>query len=566
MVFALSGMKQHTTRKLAKHFDSSAIWESFPIMQSYYNGLYDLIPKSDNVPENTGPMNTPKATKPLARLLKRAKAAVKNNKKKNSKSKSKQKAKPKPKPKPLPPTIPYDPYPDYQSKAYKQSWPAGQHVDCSSLITNFTSSSSSQSTTMRVYRGTPKGLPDPFYGSYELLGIDNDICFERRMRLGMYGHKDRAEIPKNAKDEGVQYDLEWKGFDWKEVQEECVRMNQDRYESAEEVESRENMDEKRSIPDEPLGKRGKGLGKKHARTALVLRVWHSYEWKRLDYVNLRSLITELNVNSGGEYDVHLLMHVQDQSIPIWSKQEEYDRVVEESIVEEFRGMVTLWNEKMMLAWYPSLGVDWRELPMHGAYRSLWFPMQYFARKHPEYSHFWNLELDIKYTGHWYHFLEKITQFAKSQPRRGLWERNSRFYVPSVHGSYADFTTMVANEADPSESVWGPISVEGVNLTHHTPTPPFERPEDDKESTWGVGEEADLITLNPIFDPKNTTWGPRDDFTGYGRERPAESDVTRRDARRKHLHVAHDVQRDVASDSGATSRVESGVRPAPGLYG
>ncbi|EPS36166.1 hypothetical protein H072_10364 [Dactylellina haptotyla CBS 200.50] len=473
MVFALSGMKSHTTRKLSKHLDSSAIWESFPKMITYYRGLYELVPLADNIPENTGPMNTPKAPKPttaVARLFKRAKDGKKAKKQK-----------PKRKPRPLPPTVPYSPY-------------AADHVDCSSLVSNFTSGS----TVMRVYKGVHRGMPDPFYGSYDLLGIDRDVCFERRTRLGMYGHVDREQIPMEAKDEGVQYDLEWKDFNWKKVQETCVQMNGDRYAKI-----------LPSDKDETKGKRTDAGKQKKARTALVLRVWHSYEWTRLDYVNLRSLITELNINSGGEYDVHLLMHVQDQDIPIWTEKSEYNRVVRESIIAEFQGLVTLWNEKMMSAM---------------AYRSVWFPMQYFAREHPEYSYFWNLELDIRYTGHWYHFLEKVSAFAKAQPRRGLWERNSRFYVPSVHGSWSEFTAMVAKEADISERVWGPVAVDGVNLTSHTPTPPFETPEEDEGYTWGVGEEADLITLNPIFDPKNTTWGPRDDFTGYGRERPANSEV------------------------------------------
>jgi len=29
------------------------------------------------------------------------------------------------------------------------------------------------------------------------------------------------------------------------------------------------------------------------------------------------------------------------------------------------------------------------------------PMQYFAYQHPEYDFFWNWEMDIRNTGHWY---------------------------------------------------------------------------------------------------------------------------------------------------------------------
>lgn len=37
-----------------------------------------------------------------------------------------------------------------------------------------------------------------------------------------------------------------------------------------------------------------------------------------------------------------------------------------------------------------------------------------------------------------------------------------------------------------------------------PEPPNPSPEDD-DFNWGVGEEADLITFLPIFNPKETTW-------------------------------------------------------------
>ena len=32
--------------------------------------------------------------------------------------------------------------------------------------------------------------------------------------------------------------------------------------------------------------------------------------------------------------------------------------------------------------------------------------------------------------------------------------------------------------------------------------------------WGVGEEAEYIAFNPIYDPEGTTWGLADDITGY----------------------------------------------------
>jgi hypothetical protein len=49
-----------------------------------------------------------------------------------------------------------------------------------------------------------------------------------------------------------------------------------------------------------------------------------------------------------------------------------------------------------------------------------------------------------------------------------------------------------------------------------PVPPTTH-EKDKYS-WGVGEEADLITFNPLFDPDGTTWLLAEDVTGYNKTR------------------------------------------------
>ena len=41
---------------------------------------------------------------------------------------------------------------------------------------------------LQVYQGVPSGMPDPIYGSYDLLGMRDDICYDRYGRLGPYGY------------------------------------------------------------------------------------------------------------------------------------------------------------------------------------------------------------------------------------------------------------------------------------------------------------------------------------------------------------------------------------------
>jgi hypothetical protein len=232
------------------------------------------------------------------------------------------------------------------------------------------------------------------------------------------------------------------------------------------------------------------------------------------------------------------VQVKDDNAAIWSDDETYERILRDSLPEEFRGMGILWSERQMGLMYGGLEETFmRDLPVHGVYRSTFMPMQYFAYQHPEYHYFWNWEMDIRYTGHWYHLVDSVTKWAKEQPRKGLWERNGRFYIPSEHGSWEDFRQMVrvnieqgtnspnnmwsglkagAARSD-DKPVWGPERPQDDDVALDTdPVPPTTHEKD--KYTWGVGEEADLIVFNPLFDPDATTWLLAEDVSGYNKTR------------------------------------------------
>jgi hypothetical protein len=111
-------------------------------------------------------------------------------------------------------------------------------------------------------------------------------------------------------------------------------------------------------------------------------------------------------------------------------------------------------------------------------------------------------MDSRFTGHSYQFLEKSVNFAKKQPRKYLWERNAYLYIPGTHGSWQEFMNTVDSSMKGRSSVWGAKSI--PEITPVGPKPAVPTPEDD-EYKWGVGEEADLITFLPIFDPVDTSW-------------------------------------------------------------
>lgn len=151
------------------------------------------------------------------------------------------------------------------------------------------------------------------------------------------------------------------------------------------------------------------------------------------------------------------------------------------------------------------------------------PVQFFARNKPEFDFYWNIELDVRYTGHYYHLTEQLGDWAKAQPRKGIWERSNHFYIPRVHGAYStDFTQWVQEKSSPSgklwgkysdQSIWGPAAVPGGIDSSLADFPATANPDQDSYS-WGVGEDADFITLLPIFPPHETHYAFLGDYWNY----------------------------------------------------
>ncbi|PGG96076.1 hypothetical protein AJ80_09878 [Polytolypa hystricis UAMH7299] len=456
----------------------------------------------------------------------------------------------------------FSPYPDYTSKEYIEKF--GAKVDCF-----LDKAGGVDIPRVLYYDGIPQGFPDAAMGSNEILGIDDNICFERFGRLAPYGLG--YGVKAGGTGAGLEGDMSgledvWEDIPpvnfgkvrWGEAQERCLEANKHRFPDLPPPKSnllRPQLNR--------LGRRGNqttaadkvatpppdntAVGSERLpRTAILIRTWHNYHYDAESILYLRSLIAELSLLSGGEYTVYFLVHVKDVNLPIWSDEEVYDRVLHESLPAEFAGMGILWSEKQMELVYPGLEESLtRNLPVHGVYRSTFMPVQYFAYHHQEYDYFWNWEMDARYTGHWYHLFDKVTRWAKEQPRKGLWERNARFYIPSVHGSWEDFKHMIRVQTEigttSPNNLWSPLLKDkqpkgssGGNPFEGKGDKPIWGPERPQEGDifeadgdvhpphtyekdkyeWGVGDEADFIVFNPLFDPEGTTWLLRDDTTGY----------------------------------------------------
>lgn len=563
-IFVLVRASQIENRKIAEgKVDKKPVphpWEDFTFLTRYYGGVRSLVPLADNTPQYP-PVDdeTPEKT-------------TQTQQQGATKRESEQ---PPVESRPVPASKPFAEYPT----ASLPKAADGIH-EC------FVNSQKTVKVPgVRYLQGRPEGFPNNILGSYELLALPEDICFDRYGRYGPYGYGYSLRtgglgVGENGEREGADAvwetvkQVDWHTVDWAAAQRQCYKSNSDRYkplverearprgfyvgegiqgsrllsrDSVEEPEETKTSNSTTTEQVKPVGDIG--------RTAVVLRCWDEFVWREEDILNLRALISELSLASGGRYDVHLLVQVKDDAKhPVWADDDTYRKHINETIPEEFRGIATLWSQTQMLAVYQGIVDLWArgpDLPVHGSYRGLQMAMQLFAYNHPEYDYFWQWEMDIRYTGHYHDLLSKLENWAKAQPRKGLWERNGRYYVPHVHGSWEDFKQMARVQTEhgtvTADNVWD--SIPGAKLTSQTSsqiTPRGEqsvwgplRPHDQKDwfepdsdpvppttyerdkYNWGVDEDPDLLTLSPIFDPEGTTWGLADDITGYNETSPSD---------------------------------------------
>ncbi|KAF2200918.1 hypothetical protein GQ43DRAFT_472274 [Delitschia confertaspora ATCC 74209] len=415
----------------------------------------------------------------------------------------------------------YKPFPDYNSEGWKQQW-KGEYVPC--IGPRGFPLNDSADDLVQVYPGVPKGFPKVFAGGYDVVGLDGDVCFDRYSRYGPYGLGDE-EFPDEVDNwKAPELIPDWGEVNWGELQDKCLELNKDRFapDARKTAEKRPptQLSSLQTVLNQMesaayLENRNKEAGPQyHHRTAVLIRAWTGYKFEENDITAIRAMVSELSLQSGGEYQVFLFLHVKDRNLPIFDDPAVYDQVLRDNVPRELRDLTILWSEAIFPKWYPEV-TDWQ------VYWHQFMCLQWFSITHPEFDYIWNWETDARYTGHHYHFFEKVAQFADQQPRKLLWERNKRYYMPSVHGAYHDFVEQthadVMNASAHSlipPPVWGARPWARANPPQKPvgPNPPRSFEEDKFE--WGVGEPADFITLLPIWDPRNTSWSYKDKIWNY----------------------------------------------------
>ncbi|KAJ5719675.1 hypothetical protein N7493_007253, partial [Penicillium malachiteum] len=345
---------------------------------------------------------------------------------------------------------------------------------------------------MKGYQWDQSRFPAPIFGSYKAWDLDDSLCTDRFSQYAAYGY-------------GNEEDELWDDLNWGTLQQECVERNAGRYRHLNPVDRittlHHSHDSQTNHANSSKTSQDTSQSNYHPRTAVILRTWIDKKYTPNDILFIRSMVMELSLHSGGEYEIILLVDSKDVELPEPGDKPGMEEFKKSHLPEELQDIAVFFNEKMLADWYPKIDV-------HLAILQYFQPVQIFSRLNPQYDYIWQFEMDSRYTGHLYHFLEQAGKFAKQQPRKHLWERNSYFYIPAIHGDWDKFVDTVDQSMDDREDIWGPNPAKGINVKNKAP--PVPRPyEQDSQWTWGIGEEADVITWMPQFDPKNTNWPFRD---------------------------------------------------------
>ncbi|EON99284.1 hypothetical protein UCRPA7_5191 [Phaeoacremonium minimum UCRPA7] len=471
-------------------------WLQYTHLDGYFNGLRTLVSKKDYIPEY-----------PIEDVHSPHTIAV-----------------------PISPEVPvprpYVPQPDYQSSKYTDKYyPVHQcYLDKEKTV---------PVPDSYAYDGVPQGVAEPALGSYDLLGIRDDVCFDRFGRYGPYGlgyskQEGGTDAGIDTESEGNEHvwaktgKINYRKVDWGQAQEQCYAANKERFIDADEKELEQY--EKASSGKAAQYQISNGQKEKKERIAVVIRTYVGFKWTQHAILNFRAMISELALRSGGEYGVHFLLHVKDNDQPIWADPVTAQKILNDNVPTEFHSMCTLWSVAQMRLLYPGKFSKPFENPsngdIHGVYRSAHMPLQHFAMEHPEYAHYWNWEMDMRYTGNYYELFDRLGAWAAQQSRVQLWERSQKYYIPGFHGSWSNFTEIVEAETEASgrQAILGPIVFPGRQSLrseeHGYSFVPDTCARGSDLSKCGVGEDADLITLNPIFDTDESGWVFAKDASGY----------------------------------------------------
>lgn len=260
------------------------------------------------------------------------------------------------------------------------------------------------------------------------------------------------------------------------------------------------------------------------RDAIVLRSYQGFAWREDDILNLRALIVEAGLNCGKPIasspywrphptsdvcvrkDVRILLEAKNATAAVFTSEAQRLDMLRREVPIEFWPLVEFWSEIEMKAIYPGLsGAFLDKLDAQSSYRGCFMPLQKLHLGHPEYDYIWNWELDVRSLDNYHNFFRGVEEFARHEPLEAGMEKYKTWYVRDAAESIKKWDPKVRS---PHE--------QQAPKPDHLPDGGGEWAAEDKHPQWvpGVGQEADLITLSPMFDPHGSGWFWEYDVANY----------------------------------------------------
>lgn len=166
-------------------------------------------------------------------------------------------------------------------------------------------------------------------------------------RYGPYGYGEEDQEYGRSK-------VDWEKIDWGRLQNRCFERNQHRFPENAKGFTNERKFGLREESELPAVRTWDEFNNTR-RTAIVVRAYQGYRYKPEDMFNLRSLIVETSLRTGGEYAVVLLVNIKGKESNIFESKESYRKAFESAkIPKEFQSIAILWDEGLLKSWYPRI--------------------------------------------------------------------------------------------------------------------------------------------------------------------------------------------------------------------
>jgi hypothetical protein len=143
--------------------------------------------------------------------------------------------------------------------------------------------------------------------------------------------------------------------DWAHLQYECLQRNSVRYRtqpSEGKIFALYKSLDSDVQPREPLN----GTDKMQPRTAVILRSWIGMKYTENDLYHIRSMLMELSLYSGAEYELILLIDSQGKKLPKKDDHAAWKAFNAKHLPQELRSLAVWFNAEILKDWYPGIEV------------------------------------------------------------------------------------------------------------------------------------------------------------------------------------------------------------------